>query len=222
MKTGNSKWATKAAGASALVLVLTAPAFAQSRNDQRGGNYPQARAESNRRDDRNDTRTYGNSTYRDNQHVSVTGHVSSFSRERDGYRVQLDRGRESYWVPQSYFGRGRDLRVGISVVLGGVFRGGSVYVDNVGWPDDGYGARAAYGAQVVRGVVERVDYRSGTVWLRDDRSGRTVAAELDRTGRDGRRISGLRRGDYVEMSGDWARGGVFQAYRIDDVRNGRY
>ena len=63
------------------------------------------------------------------KHLS-TGSIRSFSRERDGYRVQLDRGRESFWVPQSYFrNRGRsldirDLRRGDSVELSGTWYGG--------------------------------------------------------------------------------------------------
>ena len=67
----------------------------------------------------------------------MSGKVTSFNRERNGYRVQLDRGRDSYWVPSSYFrGRGRDIRVGINVGLGGIFRGGSIYVGSGAWAGD--------------------------------------------------------------------------------------
>jgi hypothetical protein len=74
--------------------------------------HAQRRTESRGRD--ND-----NGSYRDNQRVNTTGRVTSFSRGNGGYRVQLDRGRESYWIPESRLhNRGRDLRVGISIVLG--------------------------------------------------------------------------------------------------------
>ena len=35
-------------------------------------------------------------------------------------------------------------------------------------------------------------------------------------------LDDLRRGDYVSLSGEWLRGGFFAAYRVDNVRTGRY
>ena len=207
MKNKREKWVVKAAGAGALALLLAVPSFAQSRNE-RGRNEPQRRESASGR------------TYRDNERVSVQGKVQSFTRERDGYRVQLDRGRESYWVPQSSFrNRGRDLRVGVAVVLGGIFRGGSIHVDAVSWPDDGrYGDRGSYSGDVLAGVVERVDVRYGTAEVRDQRSGRIVSVAF-RTGRRSRLgIEDLRRGDYVELSGAWS-GRRFEAYDIEAVRD---
>ena len=211
MKTTITKWATKAAGAGAIALLLATPAVAQSRgdwnrnNDQRG-NY----------DSRNNDN--GHETYRDNQRINGTGRISSFSKERDGYRVRLDNDSRSYWVPQSAFGnRARDLRVGVSIGLGGVFRGGSIYVDAVSWPDDGYGTNSGYGYDngFVRGVVERVDYRDATLRIRDERSGRIIVADIagDRYGRS--ELRGLRRGDFVELRGQWIRGGVFDVARLE-------
>jgi hypothetical protein len=210
MKTTIMKWATKAAGAGAIALLLATPAVAQSRGDW------------NRNDDQRgsyDSRNNDNSreTYRDNQRINGTGRISSFSKERDGYRVRLDNDSRSYWVPQSAFGnRARDLRVGVSIGLGGVFRGGSIYVDAVSWPGDGYGYRDGYGYDggYLRGVVERVDYRDNALRIRDNRSGRIVTVDVNgRYGRD--ELRGLRRGDFVELSGQWLRGGVFGADRID-------
>jgi hypothetical protein len=205
MENTTKQWVVKAVGVVALALMTVAPAFAQSRGE-RGA--------------RNDSGRSGRSearTYRDNDRVSVSGHVTSFSRERDGYRVHLDRGRESFWVPQSYFrNRGRGLRVGVQIVLGGVFRGGSVYVDDVNWPDGGYD-RYGYDDSVA-GIVERVDVRSGIADLRDDRSGRVIRVDLRSSGRRGLDASDMRRGDYVELSGQWS-GGVFEAYNIDAIRD---
>ncbi|MBV8546941.1 MAG: hypothetical protein JO093_00620 [Acidobacteria bacterium] len=236
MKTTVTQWATKAAGAGAIALLLTTPAFAQSRggwnqnntNNDRNGQASSQRDNGNRQygnngqagtshDNANPTygnnaqgsyqRDNGNDSYRENQRVNATGKVTSFNRERDGYRVQLDRG-ESFWVPQSKFGnRARDLRVGVSITLGGIFRGGSIYADAVSWPT-AYG----YTNGFVRGTVERVDYRTGTVWLRDSASGRLITADVN-----GRSLRNLRRGEYVELTGQWIRGGVFDVARIDNI-----
>jgi DNA-nicking Smr family endonuclease len=123
---GKAVWQAAAVGALAVTLSTSAFAAPQ-RNDNRGNTNRQQTQSRNTRD--ND-----NGSYRDNQRVNTTGRVTSFSRGNGGYRVQLDRGRESYWIPESRMhNRGRDLRVGISVVLGGVFRGGRVDVDAVSW-----------------------------------------------------------------------------------------
>ena len=192
-------------------------------NADRGSNAD--RGYNGNRGTNNSNRGYNsgyNRGYRDNERVNLHGRVTSFNRERGGYRVYLDGGGYPFWVPDSYF-RNRGPRVGISVVLGGIFRGGSIYVDAVNWPGD-YGYGGGYGGGTydngyVRGVVDRVDYRAGTVWLRDEASGRLIAAEMRSSDRYSRLNFGdLRRGDYVELSGQWARGGVFEAYRIDSVR----
>ncbi|MEA2329620.1 MAG: hypothetical protein QOE68_4579 [Thermoanaerobaculia bacterium] len=221
MKTTVTQWATKAAGAGAIALLLATPAFAQSRGDWNRNN--------NTNNDRNGQGSYqrangnhssDNNGYRENQRINATGKVSSFNRERDGYRVQLDRG-QSFFVPQSKFGnRARDLRVGVSITLGGIFRGGSVYADAVSWPneygqyDRGYGN--GYERGFVRGVIDRVDYRTGTVWLRDSASGRLVTADVN-----GRSLRNLRRGEYVELTGQWIRGGVFDVASIGTIRGRR-
>ena len=223
------KW-VKTAGAGALAFMLAAPTFAQSRGDARRGDSNRGRTET-RNDSRNNSRGHDdnrseNRSYRDNDRVTVQGKVTSFSRERDGYRVQLDRNRGSYWVPDSYFhnnrgGRNRGLQVGVSIVLGGIWRGGSVYVDDVNWPDDGYYG-SSYGSDYVAGYVERLDYRRGIAEVRDERSGRTVVVEFRNGGRYERlNFEDMRRGDFVEVSGAWNRGGVFTAYDIQSIRNGR-
>src|SRR4051812_37576661 len=212
MKTTVTQWATKAAGAGAIALLLAKPAFAQSRGDwNRNNNTNNDRNGQGSYQRDNGTRSNDNNSYRENQRINATGKVTSFNRERDGYRVQLDRG-QSFWVPQSKFGnRSRDLRVGVSITLGGIFRGGSIYADAVSWPDQYYGN--GYDRGFVRGVVDRVDYRTGTVWLRDDASGRIITADVD--GRSA--ISSLRRGEHVELTGQWIRGGVFDVARIDNI-----
>jgi hypothetical protein len=203
MKTTISKWATKAAGAGAIALLLATPAVAQqSRGDWNRNNQDQ------RRESRD------NNNYRDNQRINASGRVTSFSHERDGYRVRLENDSRSYWVSESSF-RGHQLRAGVSISLGGIFRGGSIFVDAVSWPDDGYGYRDGngYNGGWIRGVIQNVDRREGTLRIRDDR-GRIVTAEVNgRYGAD--ELRGLRRGDVVAMSGQWLRGGIFGADRIE-------
>lgn len=213
-----SKWATNGAAAGALMLALAAPVFGQSRGDW---NRNDSRNDNNTR---NEQRSNYNNNYRENERVTLSGTVSSFTHERDGYRVRLDRGGE-FFVPESRFGgRARDLRAGISISLGGIFRGGTVYVDAVTWPDNRGYDRGNYGYNdnYLRGTVERIDYRTYTVWVRSD-NGRTIAAEMPERGRFNRaNVRDLRRGDRIELSGNWVRGGVFDVSRVESVRNRRY
>ena len=206
MKTNVTKWATKAAGAGAVALLLATPAVAQSRGDW---NQREDARQSNafRGNDNRDGRDYRSGDSRANERINATGRIASFTHERNGYRVRLDRDNRSFWVPESSF-RGRDLRVGVSISLGGVFRDGAIYVDAVNWPADGYGYNGR-DRGFVRGVIERIDRRDGTLLVRDDGSGRTIRAELNGG------IGGLRRGDYVEMRGRWIGGGTFDAMRVD-------
>ena len=127
------RFGTKMVGATSLALLLTTSAFADARPQDRTSWRDNDRRESTDRGGRYDN------NYRENDRVNLQGKVTSFSHERNGDRVNLDRG-PAFWVPESYFrNRSRDLRVGISISLGGIFRGGSVYVDAGSWPDDGYG-----------------------------------------------------------------------------------
>ena len=74
------------------------------------------------------------------------------------------------------------------------------------------------------GRVERIDYRRGVVMLRTSRSSRPVYVEMTRRNtRGGLDLGDLRRGDSVTFIGDWSRGGVFTAWRIDNIdsRGGR-
>lgn len=72
------------------------------------------------------------------------------------------------------------------------------------------------------GVVERVDHRRGVVFLRDQRGRRPVAVEMARRNTRGIDLADLHRGDRVTFVGDWTRGGVFEAWRIEDVDSGRH
>jgi len=224
MRTTATKWAAKAAGTGVVALLLATPAFAQSRSDwnrnnnsNRGAQETQTRADNNRQYQRSNQpqyqapyqaqnqtavrsqREFHNNDYRgENQRVTESARITSFARERDGYRVGLDRGR-SYWVPES---RAHGLRVGLSINLGSLF---------------GYPAGYAYDNGYVRGVINRVDYRTGTVWLRDEQSGAEIRAAVG-----GYALGDLHRGEFVELTGRWIDGGigggVFDVARIASIR----
>ena len=171
--------------------------------------------------------------WRDSRRSStLEGRVRSFNRDGNGYRVQLDRDNRWYHVPQSAFrGRHNDLKIGVSLRFNGYYTGNDFFVDScdfVGYGDDNYrdGSDRRYGyddREYLRGIVESVDYRRGTLTVRDDRSGRRVRVSMagGNYNRRGVDLNDLRRGDVVTFAGDWHRNGVFEAYRIESIRNGR-
>jgi hypothetical protein len=152
----------------------------------------------------------------------VEGRVSRFVHERGGYRIWVDGGRFPVWIPEARISLFPHLRVGLSLRFGGYYdplgyleaydyyNGGSYYGGGA------YGS-GSYSSGLLRGVVETVDYRRGTLVLRDDVSGSFVTTLI----RD-RRLETLRPGDYAEIAGDWTRAGVFEGLRLEDTRDGRY
>jgi hypothetical protein len=169
---------------------------------------------------------------RGRQSMSIEGRVNRFTHERGGYRIWIDGGRYPVWIPEARISLFPHLRVGLSLRLGGYYDPLGYleaydYYDGAGTYGMGaYGAgtygigaygAGAYSSGVLRGVVETIDYRRGTLVLRDDASGNFVTAVI----RD-RRMESLRPGDFAEISGDWTRAGVFEALSLEDVRGGRY
>lgn len=214
---------------SALVATST---FADSRprngSDEWRNGRNDGRHERNDRNDRNDRRG-DHRDERGRRNLSAQGRVSNLHRDRGGYRLQLDRGSQWYFVPSSAWRRNRnfDLRVGVSIRLGGGYYDdrGYIYVNEADYYDD-YGYRdRGYNHGYVTGTVVRVSDRRDLIELRESRTGRRITVEAriaDRRGaRRGIDLSDLRRGDHVELEGEWIRGNVFQAYRIDSVDQGR-
>ena len=196
MKTTVSKWAVKAAGAGAVALLLATPSFAQSRGDwsrndsNRGGQTTVTRSRDNR------SNNYGN---RETQRVVAPGRINAFNREREVFRPRFEH-------------RDRDFRNGLSINVGGVFRGGAFAV-GVGRVPYAYAPVPVYSGSLVRGMVERVDYRDGTMLVRDDATGRVIRADVA----GGYGLGNLRSGDYVQLTGQWLGGGIFNAVRIDNL-----
>lgn len=187
------------------------------RHGERNGGRSDERYE--RRDDRRD--------HRGGRGLSAQGRVTSLHRERDGYRLQLDRGGQWYYVPASAWrARNRGLAIGLPIRLGGGYYDdrGYIHVSDADYYDDrGYGHGRGDGW--VSGVVRRVDYRRDVLEIRDERTGRTITVDARRADRRNRRgidVSDLQRGDFVELEGAWVHGNVFRAYRIDSVDSRRW
>ena len=145
--------------------------------------------------------------------VSAEGRVTSVVHEHDGDRVSLERGKYSFWVPSSVFGR-RPLQVGDQVRLGGVYRGGVVRVDDLDWI-----SRYPEGNPIsLSGRVERVNRFEQRLTLHDDR-GRKIEVDGRSIGDERRRhieLNEIHRGDYVTLRGRWDRG-TFYASRIENI-----
>jgi opacity protein-like surface antigen len=72
-----------------------------------------------------------------------------------------------------------------------------------------------YGYQqqgILRGVVEGINHRYGTMTIREEATGRFVSIDMQRI--SGRGIWGLRRGEFVTVLGQWEGGNAFAAYQI--------
>jgi hypothetical protein len=95
------------------------------------------------------------------------------------------------------------------------------YSASVGTYDDaGAYAGGAYSNEgLVSGTVDSVDYRAGTLYLRDDSSRRVITVDMRRVdGRNSRLDFGdLHPGDRVSLRGAWVDGSVFAAARIDAI-----
>lgn len=190
---------------------------------------PSAFAESRHPDETWRDRGRNGRAWQASDRVTMEGTIRSLRHERGLWLVQLDRGGHWFRVPERCVGhRAHELRVGAFVRFGGVFRGGGIWVDVVEWPDRGryddrydgrYGDHGRY-RDVLRGVVERVDYGREVIVVRS--GGRYVTVDLDRVDRRrGVDADDLRRGDFVELAGRW-RGGIFEADRVVSVRSGRW
>ena len=183
------------------------------RNRTRTGNYESYRGRSHwSRNGSNDYGRYSRGrghSYGNRQPYYHRGRVSRVLRHGGGYRVWIGGAPYPFFIPSSYYHRNR-FRVGLLIGLGG-FYNSLGYYDYYGGYNDSYRYRdhRGYSSGVLRGVVESVDYRRDTFVVRNDETGSFVTVVM----RDRRRD--VRPGDYVELSGDWTRTGVFQAYDVD-------
>jgi hypothetical protein len=179
-----------------------------SSDRNRGGSYDRNRGGSS---DRNRGGSYDRNRggYGSRQPYHTRGRVSRYESWNGGYRVWVHGAPYPFFVPLSYW-RGSPFRVGVEINIGG-------YYNPLGYYD--YYDGPAVTTAAMRGVVESVDYRRDTFVLRNEATGSFVTVRSRGGDRDLERV---RPGDYVEIDGDWSRGGVFEAYRLEFFDNDRY
>jgi hypothetical protein len=172
-----------------------------NRNDRRdNSNYNR-----NDRNNNSSNRGYGNGSRRSE---SFQGRVNRVERYRGGYNVWIGGGQYPFFIGADRWSR-FPVRVGVSVRLGGYWNPSGYY--------DVYDVGPYATAGNLHGVVENVDYRRGTLVMRDDVSGSFVTVVM--RGNDPR-FGSLRQGDYIDLTGAWNRSGVFDAYNVADARGG--
>ena len=68
----------------------------------------------------------------------------------------------------------------------------------------------------IRGRIERIEYRRGVMFVRDESRRKTIEIDVRRYDRESRRfdLDRLRRGDRVEVWGDWRGHGTLEAARV--------
>ena len=150
---------------------------------------------------------------RDHDRVTTEGRISNIVRERDGYRVQIERNTQWFWIAARDF-RG-DIRIGTNIRLTGTWRRGQVFVESIEFP-----VQRVY----IRGTVQSVDQRRGLLYVRDEVRRKLITVDATRADRNSRHfdVDEVRRGDYVDVYGDWGAYNVCHAYRIEGRNTPRY
>jgi len=200
--------------------------YDRSRSYDRNRSFEGNRGYDNRGYDRN--RGYENRSFERNRCNAFyhDGRISRIEHWNGGYRVWFGGFGYPFFIPEARF-RLFNWHVGLSIHLGGFWNplGYYEYYDGVDpYYGTGYANVVPYApgtvatSGYVRGVVESVDYRRGSMVIRDDASGSFVTIMMRG---DDPRFDSLRNGDYVSLSGDWVRG-YFEAYRVDNVDDGNY
>ncbi len=156
-----------------------------------------------------DNNRYRNDGYRNRTPYFAHGRVSRYERFGSGYRVWIGGVAWPFFIPEARFRLFPRFHVGLDIRLGGYYNPGGYY----DYYDGPYDGGSVYGTGL-RGVVEAVDLSRGTLFVRDERTDAFVRVVM--RGYD-RLLDDVRIGDMVDLSGDWTRTGVFQAYRIENL-----
>lgn len=175
-------------------------------------------------DQRHDKRTdRGDRRVSNRNAVTLEGRIRDIDRDRNGFVIRLDRGNYRVFAAgnadvRTVSNRGRRGvrqlgRGDIIRVRGYVASRNMIHAQSIDLVRD----QNARVAATLEGVVESVDRYRGVLWLREDRTRRTIAVELDRnelrqTGY-GYDFDDIRRGDRIVLRGEWQNGG-FAAYDV--------
>ena len=154
--------------------------------------------------------------------VSMSGHVTSMVADGAGYRVTLDNGGYSYWVPAATI-TDRNIRTGDYVRFDGYGSSGLVTVDNAAWLGDRaynpYNNQPMYSSApssgVMTGVVQSRNRHYNYITVRDQVTNRLVKIDVRHMEtRQSVNVWRLRPGDRVNISGGWENHDTFQADRV--------
>ena len=186
------------AAAGALVLLLGMPAIAAPQQYDR-----------DRREYRSDR-------------LTTQGRITSMVSEGDRFRVTLDHGAYTYFVPRST-ARAADLRIGSRVRLGGIVNGDFVTVDVLAFPGDPHYVNDPYYQAVPRGsngwmsgTVERVNRHLGYMTIREDSTGNFVKIDVRHINmRRPINVWDIRTGDHITVNGGWENRDTFDATRVE-------
>ncbi len=163
--------------------------------------------------------------------ISMQGHVTGLIADGAGYRVTLDNGGYSYWVPAATI-TDRNIRVGDYVRFGGYGHDGLITVDDaayLGGPNyrgdrDDYRADRYYNGQpmyssapenAVSGTIQYVNRHYNYLDMRADGTGRMIRVDVRNMDTRGSvNVWRLRPGDHVNVTGGWENRGRWQADRV--------
>jgi len=154
--------------------------------------------------------------------MSVQGRVTSITQTGDMYRVTLNHGGYTYYVPVTAVGE-RGLRVGDRVRLAGMVNGDVVNADSISWNGDPYYARdpnyvpVPYGSNGwLTGTVMATNRHYHYVTVRDDSTGNLY--KIDVRHLDDRHpfnMNDVREGDHISARGAWENRDTFNATRVE-------
>jgi len=143
--------------------------------------------------------------------ISTQGRITTMTREGDQYRVTLNQGAYTYYVPVS------------TVRIDGLISGDVVNADMVAFPGEASYARdpmyrgVPYGSiGWMSGVVQSTNRHMGYLTVRDDANG--INYKIDVRNMDRSRpinVWGLRPGDHITINGGWENRNTFNATRIE-------
>jgi hypothetical protein len=153
--------------------------------------------------------------------ISTQGQITSITREGSQYRVELNHGSYTYYVPVSTI-RNRDIRVGDQVRLGGVVTGDSVTTDYIAFSGEpAYATDPSYRAVPfgstgwMSGTVMSVNRHLNFVTMRDDATGLPVKVDVRHMDtRHSVNVWHTRPGDHISVNGSWENRNTFQAGRV--------
>jgi hypothetical protein len=155
--------------------------------------------------------------------ITYQGHVTSMVADGSGYRVTLDNGGYSYWVPSATVSD-RNIRVGDYVRFDGYGNNGLVTVDSAAWlggrdynPDynNNQPMYSAAPVGMMTAVVQNVNRHYNYITVRDQVTNRLVKIDVRRMDtRDSVNVWRLRPGDRINVAGGWENHNTFQADRV--------